>query len=147
MTIAQTTTGPSVTRTELDPRSLLVDVNICTDAQLDKAFIASIKDLGVLVPITAVRTAAGEVRVRFGHRRTLAAIEADLATVPVEIVGDEATDDAAQIERILTQPSRGRSASNGRDTGHLTGVTPTNCREGRRGRQRVPDGRRSSRRR
>jgi ParB family chromosome partitioning protein len=41
--------------------------------------------------------------VRFGHRRTLAAIEAELATVPVEIVGDEATDDAAQIERILTQ--------------------------------------------
>ena len=40
---------------------------------------------------------------RFGHRRTLAAIEADLATVPVEIVGDEATDDAAQMERILTQ--------------------------------------------
>jgi ParB family transcriptional regulator, chromosome partitioning protein len=43
------------------------------------------------------------VRVPFGHRRTLVAIEADLATVPVEIVGDEATDDAGQIERILTQ--------------------------------------------
>ena len=43
------------------------------------------------------------MRVRFGHRRTLAAIEADLATVPVEIVGDEATDDAGEIERILTQ--------------------------------------------
>jgi ParB family transcriptional regulator, chromosome partitioning protein len=43
------------------------------------------------------------VRVRFGHRRTLAAIEADLPTVPVEIVGDEATDDAGQIERVLTQ--------------------------------------------
>jgi ParB family chromosome partitioning protein len=53
--------------------------------------------------ITAVRTVSGDVRVRFGHRRTLAAIEANLATVPVEIVGDEATDDAAQIERILTQ--------------------------------------------
>jgi ParB family transcriptional regulator, chromosome partitioning protein len=97
----QTTT--SVTRVDLDPRSLLVDVNIRTDARLDKDFVASIKDLGVLVPIIAVRTAAGDVRVRFGHRRTLAAIEADLATVPVEIVGDEATDDAGQIERILTQ--------------------------------------------
>ena len=103
MTIRQTTPGPSVTRTELDPRRLLVDVNIRTDAQLDKAFIASIKEHGVLVPITAVRTTAGEVRVRFGHRRTLAAIEAGLATVPVEIIGDEATDDAAQMERILTQ--------------------------------------------
>ena len=101
--IAPTTTPSPVNRVELDPRSLLVDVNIRTDARLDKDFIASIKDLGVLVPITAVRTAGGEVRVRFGHRRTLAAIEADLATVPVEIVGDEATDNAAQIERILTQ--------------------------------------------
>jgi ParB family chromosome partitioning protein len=97
----QTTTP--ITRVDLDPRHLLVDVNIRTDARLDKDFIASIRDLGVLVPITAVRTAAGDIRVRFGHRRTLAAIEADLATVPVEIVGDEATDDAAQIERILTQ--------------------------------------------
>jgi ParB family transcriptional regulator, chromosome partitioning protein len=103
MTIDQTTAGPSAIRTELDPRSLLVDVNIRTDARLDKDFIASIKDLGVLVPITAVRTTTGDVRVRFGHRRTLAAIEAGLATVPVEIVGDDATDDAAQIERILTQ--------------------------------------------
>jgi ParB family chromosome partitioning protein len=103
MTIVKTPATSSVTRVELDPRSLLVDVNIRTDAQLDKAFIASIKDFGVLVPITAVRTTGGEVRVRFGHRRTLAAIEAELATVPVEIVGDEATDDAAQIERILTQ--------------------------------------------
>jgi ParB/RepB/Spo0J family partition protein len=96
------TTTPT-TRIDLDPRDLLVDVNIRTDARPDKDFVASIKDIGVLVPITAVRTAAGDVRVRFGHRRTLAAIEADLATVPVDIVGDEATDDAGQIERILTQ--------------------------------------------
>jgi ParB/RepB/Spo0J family partition protein len=100
MTAATTT---PITRVELDPRTLLIDVNIRTDARLDKDFIASIKDLGVLVPITAVRTAGGDVRVRFGHRRTLAAIEADLATVPVEIIGDEGIDDAGQIERILTQ--------------------------------------------
>jgi ParB family chromosome partitioning protein len=79
------TTTTSVARVDLDPRDLLVDVNIRTDARLDKDFVASIKDFGVLVPIIAVRTAAGDVRVRFGHRRTLAAIEADLATVPVEV--------------------------------------------------------------
>jgi ParB family chromosome partitioning protein len=58
----------------------------------------------------------GDVRVRFGHRRTLAAIEAELATVPVEIIGDEATDDAAQIERILTQHAENahRAALTGR---------------------------------
>jgi ParB family chromosome partitioning protein len=112
MTIAQTTTGPgpSVTRTELDPRSLLVDVNIRTDAQLDKAFIASIKDLGVLVPITAVHTAAGEVRVRFGHRRTLAAMDADLATVPVEIVGDNRR---CRTDRAHPDPARRKCSPSG----------------------------------
>ena len=103
MTIDTTPTPSSVSRVELDPRELLVDVNIRTNARLDKDFVASIKDLGVLVPITAVRTAGGDVRVRFGHRRTLAAIGADLATIPVEIVGDESTDDAGQIECILTR--------------------------------------------
>ena len=55
------TTTSSVARVDLDPRDLLVDVNIRTDARLDKDFVASIKDFGVLVPITAVRTAGGEV--------------------------------------------------------------------------------------
>ncbi len=87
----------------LDPRTLLTDVNIRNDMQLDKDFIASVKDLGVLVPLVAVRTADGEVRVRFGHRRTLAAIEAGLETVPVHVVGNEATDDAGHIERIVGQ--------------------------------------------
>jgi ParB family chromosome partitioning protein len=93
----------TIERVDLDPTKLLIDVNIRKDARLDKDFVASIKELGVLVPLIAVRTATGEVRVRFGHRRTLAAIEAGLPTVPVEIVGDEAADDAGQIERILGQ--------------------------------------------
>jgi hypothetical protein len=56
-----------------------------------------------LVPIVAVRTAAGAIRVRFGNRRTLGAIEARVASVPVMVVADEATDTAAEIERIVTQ--------------------------------------------
>lgn len=87
----------------LDPAGLLVDVNIRHDARLDPAFQASIKDQGVLVPIVAVRTATGEIRVRFGHRRTLAAVTAGLATVPVIVAGDEDTEDAAQIERLVGQ--------------------------------------------
>jgi ParB family chromosome partitioning protein len=93
----------TVERVDLDPNTLLVDVNIRKESRPDKDFVASIKELGVLVPLVAVRTATGEVRVRFGHRRTLAAIEAGLPTVPVEIVGDESTDDAGQIDRILGQ--------------------------------------------
>lgn len=93
----------TVERITIDPRRLLVDVNIRLDARLDKDFTTSIKDLGVLVPITVVRTAGGDLRVRFGHRRTLAAIESGLDTVPVEVIGDEGSDDEAQVLRIVTQ--------------------------------------------
>ena len=43
----------------LDPARLLLDVNIRTAAALDKDFLASVKDLGVLVPIIAVPPATG----------------------------------------------------------------------------------------
>ena len=96
----------TISRTEqLDPRTLLVDVNVRTDVQLDKQFVGTIKDHGVLVPIVAVDTPDG-VRVRFGHRRTLAAVEAGLDTVPVLIVAPESGDpdsDAAEIDRLVTQ--------------------------------------------
>ena len=94
---------PTAEIQDLDPRTLLVDPNIRTDLQIDADFVASLKDFGVLVPIVAVRTAEGAIRVRFGNRRTVGAIEADLPTVPVRVVADEATDDAAEIERIITQ--------------------------------------------
>jgi ParB family chromosome partitioning protein len=100
-----TTTGGGMTnRVEaLDPRILLVDVNVRDDVRVDRDFIASVHDLGVLVPIVAVRTADGGVRVRFGHRRTRAGVLAGLATVPVVIVADEAATTAGQVERIVTQ--------------------------------------------
>jgi signal transduction histidine kinase len=59
---------------QVDPSTLLVDTNIRSDATLDKDFLASIRDLGVLVPIVAMRTEDGALRVRYGHRRTLAAV-------------------------------------------------------------------------
>ena len=82
----------------LDPASLLVDLNI-REAKLDKDFVASIKDHGVIEPIVAVRTEDGAIRVRHGHRRTLAAIEAGQPTVPVFIAGDEDNADADRIAR------------------------------------------------
>ena len=91
------------TTPQLDPRTLLVDVNVRHNAAPDKDLIASVREVGVLQPIIAVRTAGGQVRVRYGHRRTLAAIHADLPTVPVLVVADEGTDDAAQVDRLVTQ--------------------------------------------
>lgn len=91
---------PTVTPTleMLDPTRLLVDLNI-REAKLDKEFLASIKDHGVIEPIVAVRTDEGAVRVRHGHRRTLAAIEAGLDLVPVVVSGDEDNDEALRIAR------------------------------------------------
>jgi ParB family transcriptional regulator, chromosome partitioning protein len=104
MTITNTTgPSPAVSIEQVDPASLLVDLNVRLDARLDPAFCASIKDLGVLVPIVAVRTAEGQLRVRFGHRRTLAAVEAGAATVPVVVAADEATTDTASVERLVGQ--------------------------------------------
>ena len=60
------------TTPQLDPRTLLVDVNVRHTATADKDLVASVREVGVLQPIIAVRTADGQVRVRYGHRRTLA---------------------------------------------------------------------------
>ncbi len=99
-----TTSSTPATSIELvDPASLLVDLNVRHDPRLDAAFSASIKELGVLVPIVAVRTAEKQLRVRFGHRRTLAAVAAGAASVPVVVAADEATTDAASVERLVRQ--------------------------------------------
>lgn len=70
--ITATPINGATTIDQVDPATLLVDRNVRQDARLDREFLASIRDLGVLVPIVAVRVAEGSLRVRYGHRRTLA---------------------------------------------------------------------------
>jgi ParB family chromosome partitioning protein len=91
------------TMVQVDPATLLVDRNVRHNALLSREFLASVADLGVLVPIVAVRTPGGELRVRYGHRRTLAAVEAGHAYVPVVVVADERSDDGGEVERLVTQ--------------------------------------------
>jgi len=88
---------------DLDPATLLVDINVRHDARLDADFLASIREHGVLIPIVAVRTSDGQVRVRHGHRRTLAAVEAQRDSVPVVVIGEDGDSDADQVTRLLTQ--------------------------------------------
>ncbi|WIV29287.1 ParB/RepB/Spo0J family partition protein [Paenarthrobacter sp. R1] len=82
----------------LDPTTLTVDTNVRKEAGLTKEFVASIKEHGVLVPVVAHRTEDGTVHVLMGQRRTLGAIEAGAASIPV-LVG--ATPEEA--ERLATQ--------------------------------------------
>lgn len=88
---------------QVDPRTLLVDRNIRHQLGIEPEFVASIREDGVLQPITVVRTQTGDYRVRFGHRRAAAAIEAELETVPVIVRGEEYADDGAHIDRLVGQ--------------------------------------------
>jgi ParB family chromosome partitioning protein len=58
----------------LDPTILLIGENVRDNAALDSHFVASVREHGVLQPITAIRTDTG-IEVRYGQRRTLAARE------------------------------------------------------------------------
>ncbi|WP_380162661.1 ParB/RepB/Spo0J family partition protein [Kineococcus sp. R86509] len=83
------------TLVHLDPATLTIGTNVRLDARLDAEFVASIKARGVLVPIVAVRHADGAHVVRYGQRRTLGAVQAKRATVPVFVVND--TDEAGRL--------------------------------------------------
>lgn len=92
---------------EVDPRALLVDQNVRTTVNLPRDFVDSIREHGVVQPIVCVDATdaqdASALRVRYGQRRTLGAIEAERATVTV-LVTDEATlDEADRIARQMIE--------------------------------------------
>lgn len=97
----------------VSPQLLLLQRNV-REGKPDPALVRSIKAVGVLQAITAVLTAEGELLVRYGERRTLAAIEAARESVPVYIVGADATDNEAEVHRIITQRD---------ENTHRTGLT------------------------
>lgn len=105
----------NTTITEVAPGDLLTDSNVREDLRLNKEFVASVKDHGVLVPIVAVKTDDG-LRVRFGHRRTAAAVQAGRPTVPVVVVESNTEGDAEAVERLLTQHA---------ENTHRAGLTTT----------------------
>jgi ParB family chromosome partitioning protein len=88
----------------LDPHTLVVDTNVRNIADIKPEFIASIKEHGVLVPIVALRASDGQVFVRMGQRRTLAAREAGRTSVPVYVRPFSEGDDTTQlVERVSEQ--------------------------------------------
>lgn len=78
----------------IDPHALVVEDNIRSQVNIDRKFVASIRTHGVIVPILAHPDTDGNVVVRDGQRRTLAAREAGTPLVPVYVV------DAADEKRI-----------------------------------------------
>lgn len=81
----------------IDPTTLTVDSNVRKAADLGTNFVESIKEHGVLQPVTAHRTENG-LHVLMGQRRTLASIEAGLDSIPVYVV-----DSPEEADRIAQQ--------------------------------------------
>jgi ParB family chromosome partitioning protein len=116
-----------------DPADLVVGDNVRDGARLDKAFLASIKEHGVLTPITAVRLPDGTISVRDGQRRTEAARQVGLASIPAFIhdaAGDEKALRARRVvEQIVLNDQREALTDGERARGInqllLDGVSPT----------------------
>src|SRR4051812_47687667 len=88
----------------IDPQVLEFEDNVRDHVELDKDFLASLRELGVIVPILAVRDAEGRTYVREGQCRTLGAREVGLTSVPVYVLPADASDaDTATVERIVQQ--------------------------------------------
>lgn len=83
----------------LDPASLVIGVNVREPTQLAPLFLASVKERGVLEPVLAHRDDTGAVVVDQGQRRTLAACQLGLATIPVVV--DDST--PADADRLVDQ--------------------------------------------
>jgi ParB family chromosome partitioning protein len=119
----------------LAPEALTLEDNVRDDVALSKEFLASLREHGVIVPLTAVRDPEGRTLVREGQCRTLGAREVGLTTVPVFVLTDTASKnaDARTVERIvhqmvandqraaLTEAQRARAIQTMLDTG----VSPT----------------------
>jgi ParB family chromosome partitioning protein len=88
------------------PADLIIEANVRSSAPVTPEFIASIRENGVITPVLARRDEQGNVIVRAGQRRTLAAREAGVATIPVFIVeGDEQTADRI-VQQIIENDQR-----------------------------------------
>lgn len=71
---------------DIDPRRLVLEKNVRSDATADAALVESIRTRGVLQPIVVTEPEPERFVVLAGHRRTLAAIEAGLRQVPITVV-------------------------------------------------------------
>lgn len=112
----------------LNPATLTVDTNVRKDAELTAEFVASIKEHGVLVPIVGHRGENGTVHVLMGQRRTLAAVELGLATIPVHVV--DTPDEADRLAKQVVENDHRRALTdNDRAEAYhqlsLLGVSPT----------------------
>jgi len=96
-------TDSTVDLAQVDPTVLVLPLegNVRKDTKLDKHFLASVKNHGILHPPLVMITGDGEYEVLDGQRRTLAAVQAGLPTIPVLIVATRADRDRIADQLIV----------------------------------------------
>jgi ParB family chromosome partitioning protein len=88
----------------VDPRELIIGDNVRTAVELDRGFVADIKDRGVRQIIPVRRDEAGRLVVQTGQKRVLAAIEVGLDRVRVIVETQALSDERDRmVDRILDQ--------------------------------------------
>ncbi|OKH62364.1 hypothetical protein EB74_16970 [Mycobacterium sp. SWH-M5] len=134
---ADNPTPDAATLEYLDPNTVEIGDNVrdnATEGPEYAELLSTVKEMGILVPLTAVRAADGTVTIREGQRRTLAARELGLSTIPVFVRDDTAADDQTRtqhrvVEQIVTNRYRKglteRQHVNGIQELLMAGLTPT----------------------
>lgn len=125
MTATHTAPAAAIEVAQLHPDALDIGENVRDSVDLAQTpdFVESIRENGVLEAISAVRTADGAIVVRDGQRRTLAARETGLTSIPVVIYPDtEGSDKARTIDRIGKQITANRHREGLTAAQHTRGV-------------------------
>ena len=95
----------------LDPSTIKIGANVRTDLHADaKEFARSIKERGVLEPVTVYRDEDGAYVVLRGQRRTVVAAEVGLPDIPAQVVAkpDEADRITDQMVENLHRAAHAR---------------------------------------
>ncbi|MCD2135945.1 ParB N-terminal domain-containing protein [Rhodococcus qingshengii] len=125
MTATHTAPAAALEVAQLHPDALDIGENVRDSVDLAQTpdFVESIRENGVLEAISAVRTADGTIVVRDGQRRTLAARETGLNSIPVVIYPDtEGSDKARAVDRIGKQITANRHREGLTAAQHTRGV-------------------------
>ncbi len=115
----------------IDPHLIQIEDNIRFFTKLDKDFVATIKEFGVITPVLARLTPDGSgFIVRDGQRRVLAAREAGRSTIPVYVTSSAAEEKTVRIfQQLVTNKHRTALADAEESAAYhqlfLEGMTPS----------------------
>lgn len=93
-----------------------IDTNVRRNVVVDKSFVSSIRNYGILQPPVGWRDDAGKVHVTIGQRRTLAARELGIDPLPIIIKSQQDAEQARIVAQLAENEQR--RALDTADTAH-----------------------------